>query len=145
MRISSLAANLAVFLGAVLVVNALIFGLGFPGAAGDPSGPPGWFVGLVWTVLFALFGAAHWRLQAAADAAAARFWLVAFSVLCLIYPFYTLGLSNRSIGLAGNVVTAVAAILLVRRLWLACVTAALLVVPVIPWLVLATCTTLGRL
>jgi tryptophan-rich sensory protein len=136
-RIRSLAANLAVFVGAVLVVNAIVFGLRFPGAAGDPSGPPGWVVGLVWTALFTLFGTAHWMLQAPANGAGARFWLAAFAILCLSYPFYTLGLGNRSIGLAGNVVTGFAAILLVRRLRAASETAALLVAPVLPWLVFA--------
>jgi len=137
MRMPSLAANLAVFVGAALVVNAIIFGLGFPGAAGDPSGPPGWFIGLAWAVLFAMFGAAHWRLQALANASAGRVGLVAFAMLCLIYPFYTLGLSSCSIGLLGNIVTALAAVLLVRRIWPASATAALLVAPVIPWLVFA--------
>jgi tryptophan-rich sensory protein len=141
MRIGSLAASLALFLGAVLVVNAMIFGLRLPGAAGDPSGPPGWLVGLVWTGLFALFGAAHWKLQGSANDEAARLWLVAFAILCLIYPFYTLGLANRSIGLAGNIVTGLVAVLLVRRIWSASITAALLVAPVIPWLAFASWTT----
>ncbi len=142
MRSASLAANVALSVGAALVVNAVIFGLQFLGAAGDPLGPPGWLVGLVWTVLFALFGAARWKLQAPANGTAARFWLVGFAILCLSYPFYTLGLSNRSVGVAGNVLTGLAAILLLRRIWPASPTAAFLVAPVVPWLVFATWTSL---
>jgi tryptophan-rich sensory protein len=141
MRVHAVGASAVRFVGAALLVNGLILGLGFKGARGDPNGPPGWLVASAWTVLFALFGLAHGLLRRLGDdTAAERRWIVAFGALCLAYPFYTDGLSNRATGLAGNVVTMLAAIALVRRVFIVLPAAGALIAPVIFWIAYASWT-----
>lgn len=141
MRVRPVSTSVVCFVSAALLVNGLIFGLGFKGAHSDPNGPPGWLVASVWTILFALFGFAHGLLRRRGDDTdAERRWIVAFAALCLAYPFYTDGLSNRATGLAGNVVTVLAAIALVRRVFMVLPVAGALIAPVIFWIAYATWT-----
>jgi len=106
---SGLAANLAVFVGAPLVVNGLIFGLGWARTDGPQAGlPPGWVVGVIWVVLFAGMGTARWLLLRTAwvdveQRRVERVTLLAF--VCLLYPLYTAGLQNERVGLVGNILT----------------------------------------
>jgi benzodiazapine receptor len=110
-------ANLAVFVGAPLLVNGLIFatgwGLGRERASGQQTGlPPGWVVGAIWVVLFAGMGLARWLLLKAAKAHVEQRraeWVSGLAFLCLLYPVYTGGFSNLSDGLVGNLVTLVLA------------------------------------
>lgn len=133
---SRIAASTAQFVATAMVANALVFSLGFDTA--DPGGPPGWFVGLVWIVLFAMFGAAHGLLrQPGRPADCQRARLVAFAALCLAYPVYTEGLSNPVTGLIGNIVTAIAATLLAIRVLPISPCGAALIAPVVPWLIYA--------
>jgi tryptophan-rich sensory protein len=60
----------------------------------------------------------------------------------MLYPLYTAGLSNPVVGLAGNIVTALATVALVCWLWPLNRQAALLVLPVAPWLAFASWTIL---
>jgi tryptophan-rich sensory protein len=83
--------------------------------------PPGWLVGGVWVVLFALLGLVRWRmvrLGSEAGRQGAR-WTIAFVVVCALYPVYTLGLRSLVAGFIGNVCTALFALALglrVRRI-----------------------------
>lgn len=81
--------------------------------------PPGAVVGGVWVVLFGLLGFARWRLIGAGTDAGRRTarWVAALVLLCALYPLYTGGLRNPTVGLAGNIVTAVLAGLLAGRVW----------------------------
>lgn len=143
LRLTSLAANLTLFVGGCLIANALIFGFGSSTSTARPGDPPGWLVGTAWTLWFALFGVAHWLLSGeGSQFARARTGIEILAVLCLLYPIYTMGLSNRVIGLAGNVVTALVTAGLVWWLWPLNRQAALLVSPVVPWLVFASWTIL---
>lgn len=99
-----------------LLINAAIAHFA-PASPAPPSGwlpaPPGWFVGAVWTVLFGLLGAAAGD-AARRDRAAA--WAIAgLVVLCAAYPLYTAGLRDARIGLAGNVLTGIAALAVAVR------------------------------
>ena len=79
--------------------------------------PPGWLVGGVWVVLFALLGLARWRLLRLGSEAGrqgAR-WTIAFVVVCALYPVYTLGLRSLIAGFIGNVGTALFAVALGLR------------------------------
>ena len=106
-----LAANLVVFVGLPVVLNGVIFGLGWNRASGPNVGiPPGWFVGSMWVVLFAGMGLARWLLLRAATGRAEQRrveWVSLLAFLCLLYPLYTVGLRDDRVGLVGNVVTAV--------------------------------------
>ena len=128
----------AIAIAAVLGVNGIVFGLGFSGTtdrAGEMTSVPGWLIGAVWTGLFALFGAAHGLLRALGPRTrTACHRLRWFGAFCLAYPFYTLGLSNQIIGLAGNAVTAIAALAVIRAALRESRLAGALITPVLPWL-----------
>lgn len=115
MAVRSLWGNVLLFVGSVLVVNGLIFGLGFAGPSNPPPPsshlPPDWVIGAVWTVLFCGLGVARYallRVNAGRDA----LLVTALAVFCLMYPFYTLGLRSARIGFIGNIATIVAALLI---------------------------------
>lgn len=109
-----LMANLTVFVGLPLLLNGVIFGLGWSRASGPQPGiPPGWFVGALWVALFAGMGTARWLLlRLAANPVQRRRseWVSLLAFLCLLYPLYTAGLQADRIGLAGNLVTLVVAV-----------------------------------
>ncbi len=94
--------GLALFGGESPVVGSRVLGI---------FAPPGWLVGGVWVVLFALLGLVRWRMvRLGSDAGrqGAR-WTIAFVVLCALYPVYTLGLRSPFAGFIGNVGTAILA------------------------------------
>ena len=111
---SGLGANLAVFVGLPLVLNGVIFGLGWNRAGGMQVGlPPGWVVGSLWVVLFAGMGTARWLLLRAARGREEQRrveWVSLLAFLCLLYPLYTVGLRDDRVGLVGNVLTAMVGI-----------------------------------
>jgi hypothetical protein len=61
--VRSLAANLALYLVPPLLLNGIIFGLGWDrDSTPNPYLPPGWAVGSIWMLLFAAMGTASWLL-----------------------------------------------------------------------------------
>jgi hypothetical protein len=119
--LSSLAGNLAVFVLLPLVLNGVIFGLGWDRQSAGDKGqmvglPPGWAVGAIWMVLFTGMGIARWLLVKRAPR-----WLAegpsVLAFLCLLYPLYTSGLQDDHVGLVGNVVTAAVAVPLAVMVW----------------------------
>ena len=130
---SSLATDIALPVVLALATNGLIFALGWRQPDHDiqpGSAPPGYVIGIVWTVLFALMGAARYH-------ATAKRMVTALIALCLAYPFYTLGLQDRMIGLAGIAVTGTLAIYIVLYQWQRARRAALLLLPLVAWLTFA--------
>jgi tryptophan-rich sensory protein len=106
---------------------------------------PDYPVGLIWTALFALMGAARWRLNAAATPTARRAQriIVLLSGTCLLYPFATLGFASRGAGLVGNALILILAGWAVARAWPVTRSAAAMLFPVIPWVLFAS-TLIGR-
>ena len=106
-----------------------------PPGVRSPLLPPGPVIGVVWTVLFAMLGAAraklhgHPREQRLVDA----LWLG-----CLSYPLYTDGMRNRPAAYAGNIATILTTAAIVARIRRVSPAAARLVLPVIPWVIFAT-------
>lgn len=143
--------NMALAVLACLLCNGLIFALGWQGSTDDAArqpgalAPPGWVIGTVWVGLFAAMGAARALLEqqmadgwlrdgrAALEALRARRLLDLLLVNCLAYPAYTLGLSNRPLTLAGNALTILLAVIVIRAAWPASRRAVALVAPVIAW------------
>ena len=125
-------------LAAVLIAVALNSVINLLGLAGDESlrepawAPPGWLVGAVWVVLFALMGLAHWAAMQARNRAAA-WWVAGLILLCAAYPFYTAGF-DLQLGMIGNVVTLAAALAVAWRVRRTSSTAARLIMPVIAWI-----------
>lgn len=139
-RSRSLGANLAVFVGAPLLLNGLIFGLGWNRPRAKAAGiPPGWVVGSLWLLLFAGMGAARWELASATSLFRDRRteWISLLAFLCLLYPLYTEGLRDDRIGLGGNIVTAVTAFAALGRVSQRSASAGILVLPTCVWLTYA--------
>ncbi len=130
-----LTANLVVFVGLPLVLNGVIFGLGWQRPSGPQPGlPPGWVVGSLWLVLFAGMGVARWLLLRARAGAE---WVSLLALLCLLYPLYTAGLRNDRVGLVGNVVTLVVALGVAVYAWRRVRVAGACVTAVCAWLLYA--------
>ena len=116
-----LVATAAVFAGAAVVLNGILYAFGLAG--GDDAvarlswAPPGWAIGAIWTLLFVLYAVAHWLLRQRGDSGrrAAR-WVLAIVLWDLAYPFLTLGF-DLVLGAWLNVVTLVLTILLLWRVW----------------------------
>ncbi len=128
-----LAANIAIPVVLALATNGLIFALGWRQPAHDIQpglAPPGYVIGIVWTVLFALMGAARHHSTAGR-------MITALIALCLAYPFYTLGLQDRLAGLMGIAVTGTFAIYIALYEWKRARLASLLLIPLIAWLTFA--------
>ncbi|MGA7158071.1 MAG: TspO/MBR family protein [Acidobacteriaceae bacterium] len=119
--LTSLWGNLLVFVGLPLVVNGVIFGLGWERGGGPQPGlPPGWVVGTIWVVLFAGMGVARWLLLRAAMTRGEERraeWVSLLGLICLLYPFYTAGLRDDRVGLVGNLVTLAVAVGVCRFAW----------------------------
>jgi len=139
---SSLAANLIGSIVLVLVLDGLIFGLGWDLRSAVPTDMPGWFVASVWIMLFALMGLARWHLATIDDRSKSRGVVIvtALIVLCAAYPFYALLTGSRIAGLAGNIITIVVAAAAMYGIWPLSRKAAILVFPVVPWVTFASWT-----
>ena len=127
---------------AVLVAVAVNGVIGALGLNGPPENlrepafaPPGWFIGGMWVVLFALMGAARWAAVRDGDRGGG-WWVVGLLAICVAYPFYTRGFELTP-SMAGNVATLAAAIAVALRLRRTSRTAALLIVPVVAWVAFA--------
>jgi tryptophan-rich sensory protein len=133
-----LAANLVVFVGAPLVLNGVIFGLGVNRSGGAQTGlPPGWVVGTIWLVLFAGMGAVRWLLLRVSSTHKEQRrveWVSLLAVLCLLYPVYTVGFSWLLAGLVGNMVTLVAAVPIALYAFRRSRLAGCCLVPLVLWL-----------
>jgi tryptophan-rich sensory protein len=129
-------------LSAVLLINAIIFRLHWDedGVAG-PSlfHPPGWLVSSVWVGLILLMGLAIRQIRQVPSPKSVRIGrlIMGLIVFCLSYPFYTRGLKNETIGLAGNIATFLFAMYIIATAWPLSRTCAWLLFPILPWLVYA--------
>lgn len=107
---SGLWLNMAAAVGLALACNALVFGFGWNQTDVRPTpayAPPGYVVGIVWTLLFAAMGAARWHVLTRMTPLRFRHarlivWLILF---CAAYTFYGLAPESRIPGFIGNLVT----------------------------------------
>jgi hypothetical protein len=134
-----LLANVAVGMAATVGVSVGIAALGWMSAGPtDVEALPGAVVALVWTGLIGGLGAARWLAGRSGEAARQqRGPITALALACLLYPFYTAGLSSLAIGFAANAAIALACARIADRLFPSARSAALLVALPIPWLVFA--------
>ena len=108
----ALFANVAVLLTATIAINGFLFAVGWatPGRQ-MPMIPPGAVVGLIWTVLLGLMGAARWvYVQRSRDHGWRSWTPYMLGALCIAYPFYTNGLQRNAAAFWGTVATLVAAV-----------------------------------
>ena len=130
---------------AVLALDSAIFALHWDQE--ESSGrtilnPPGWLVGVVWVGLILLMSIAAWRLSRSPSAESNKVgrWIVWLIILCLSYPFYTLGLKSHSLGLAGNIATFAMGAFIMAKAWPLSRASACLLIPILAWLAYATAT-----
>jgi tryptophan-rich sensory protein len=137
----SLILNILVALIAVSAMNGLVFGLGWNKAIQPiPKSflaPPKYLIGTVWTILFVLMATARWQLNSNEIATSARTWVTVLIISCLIYPLYTLAFNNAIAALLGNLETIALAGFVIFCVWPISKSAALLIVPIIPWVLYA--------
>lgn len=111
-----LLANIGVLIVATFVINGFLFAAGWAtpnstGARQMPMIPPGAVVGMIWTVLLGLMGAARWVYVQRSGDHGWRSWTPdALAVLCIAYPFYTGGLQRNDAAFWGTVLTLIVAV-----------------------------------
>ena len=117
----ALAANVGLLIAATFVINGFLFASGWATPSGRqmPMIPPGAVVGLIWTVLLGLMGAARWTYVRGSGDFGWRSWTpYMLGALCIAYPFYTSGLQRNGAAFWGTALTlivAVAVMLVLRR------------------------------
>lgn len=146
--------NVVAAVGAASLMNGLIFSLGW-NTPDDPArqpffAPPGFVIGFVWMILFALMAGARWKLSGAvasgrAGARSSRARVTTLIVFCLAWPLYSLALGSIVGGLLGCVVALVLAVVAVARASRVSMVACALVAPVPAWLLYATAILVAQL
>ncbi len=97
---TGLVANVVLFVSLAVLGNAVIYFFGWSQEDENlirPSfAPPGYLVGIVWLFLFALMGTARWFIIQSRNSGAMNHsrWIIFLAVFCVLYPFYTFGLSS---------------------------------------------------
>jgi len=133
-----------------LLVNALIFLFSSSQMASSREPfrfePPGWVIGVVWTLLFAGLGAARWQvLGSDGGKSSDATWVLLLLLICAAYPLYTSGLRNPVVGLWGNAATGLLAVWIAARIRRRSVLAALFVFAVTAWVTFASFLTLEQI
>ncbi|KUR72380.1 hypothetical protein AQZ52_03730 [Novosphingobium fuchskuhlense] len=108
----ALAVHVGLLLAVTIAINGFLFAIGWarPGRQ-MPMIPPGAVVGLVWTVLLGLMGAARWVYVRGSGDSGWRSWTpFALAALCIAYPFYTGGLQRNAAAFWGTVLTLIVAV-----------------------------------
>ena len=148
---TGLVANIAAACGTTLIINGLIFGLGWNSTPNNnsPSAltPPGYLVGIVREFLFAGMGTARWLLLHSGNPRLNGYtWLVVgLAAFCLVYPFYTLAPGSNLAGLIGNIGTILVALFVAWKIRKASGPAAALVFLIIPWVSFASISVIQNL
>jgi len=123
---------------AVLIGNAIIFATGSgndePAYYTQPLSPPGWVVGIIWLIIYPMWGAARWyaRQTGLAGVRTSR-WLLALMVWGLIYPIVT-STPNLPVSVAANFASLALAIMTAWQVRRVSKRAFALIVPSIVWL-----------
>lgn len=135
-----LAASIIIPLAAVLIGNGL---LALTGGEENPDyqavswNPPGWVIGLIWCVIYPLWGAARWNVATSAHKDAGRsLWVAALIVWGLCYPIVTAFVGTPG-SVVANVFSLVLAIVTTIRVWPVSMAAVAMIGPSIVWLLIA--------
>ena len=98
-----------VFIAVTMLINGLIALIGWEGGEtrftkGPNRLPPGWVIGLVWTILFIGMASAFWLLASSTEITSRRKAgeVLAFAIFCLSYPIFTMGFSVHFLVFSGN-------------------------------------------
>lgn len=98
-----------VFIAVTMLINGLIALIGWEGGEtrftkGPNRLPPGWIIGLVWSILFIGMASAFWLLASSTEITSRRKAgeVLAFAIFCLSYPIFTMGFSVHFLVFSGN-------------------------------------------
>ncbi|CAN5407942.1 tryptophan-rich sensory protein [soil metagenome] len=146
---TALVLNISIAIGLCLAINSVIFGFGFDTTENDVAvwfAPPGYVVGAMWVLLFALIGLSRYLLNASGDfAAGTKVWTVGLLLFCLAYPIYTIGFQSEIIGLIGNIATIGLTIYVMSRTLKFSRAATFLLAPIVVWVSFASLIILAEL
>ncbi len=112
--------------------------------------PRGIVISAIWFVLFTFLGIARYQLIITENEDAVR-WLIFLAIVSAGYVYYTVGLarvtalSEAGLGLLGNVLLMVLTSLVIYKLLLVSLKAALLVLPLLGWTAYASLINIGEL
>jgi tryptophan-rich sensory protein len=113
--IPGLVANIVGCVSSTLILNGLIFGLGWSRldrpALLDPTvaprfTPPGYAFGLIWTGLFTLMGTARWLIAQGTNTtivAQHQQLVLGLIIFCLVQPLYSTAINSRLGGVLGTI------------------------------------------
>ncbi len=151
--IPGLVANIVGCVSSTLILNGLIFGLGWSRldrpALLDPTvaprfTPPGYAFGLIWTGLFTLMGTARWLIAQGSDigshmgadmaiVAQHQQLVLGLIIFCLVQPLYSTAINSRLGGILGTVAAFGLAGFTAVTIRSSSTIAGLLIVPVAVW------------
>jgi|LakMenE09Jun09ns_1017247.scaffolds.fasta_scaffold00383_2 tryptophan-rich sensory protein len=114
---------------AACILNGYIYLMGWNSTKSEnPLLPPGYVIGIVWIIILALLGYAHYLVYPSYSS-----WvIVAAIVYCLMYPFLTNGLKDRMMYLF-NGIALIFAILVFATCYSTVVESAVYTVPFLLW------------
>ena len=143
-KTKALILNISVAVGSALIMNGLIYGLGWNSSAGYEQraffAPPGYIIGIIWMILFALMASARWMLNSleSGEAKRARLYVTILLVSCLIWPLYSLAIGSVAGGFWGTIWALALAAFTLKLLWRVSRKAAYCILPVLLWVIFAT-------
>jgi tryptophan-rich sensory protein len=99
----------------------------------------------VWFLLYTLMALSLWVLNRspAAQGTSLKLGVIVLIAFCLVWPFYAFSETSRVPGLLGNIGILAIASLVVWRTWPYSSPAALMIIPVALWIVIATASILN--
>lgn len=151
----SLALNLVLFMGILILLNVPAYFLGLRFQGNEPQKrlwfePPGFVIPLVWVGLFTLLAILRHQLLLEGQDQLAMM-IVILAVVCASYAYYTLGLekltgiSALKFGLAGNILVLLAAIWVGDQVSDLSSNLSYLIFPIVAWTFFATMIIIGQL
>lgn len=94
-----------------IIINVIIYTSGWVKMGeniSNPMLPPGWAIGLIWVIILGILGYALYLTVKLHDTVSSTL-ITILIIACLIYPFYTAGLSDKSVARMGNTLTLIGA------------------------------------
>jgi tryptophan-rich sensory protein len=101
-----------IILGIIINIIIFVFKLNKNKYTVNPLLPPGYVIGLIWTIIFGLLGYTFYLLLKKNNKLDLSCYAIIFILIfCLLYPFLTNGFSNKNISIILNLLTLLIAII----------------------------------
>jgi tryptophan-rich sensory protein len=96
---------LVTFIGIAVLINGILFYFGIYDPVVNKRLPPGYVVGIVWTVLIGCMAYSQYLVMQKTKGGYVQWLIPALFLYCVLYPFYTTGFRNKCIIDFANVLT----------------------------------------